>query len=71
MKIEKQVDTAFKPVTISITFESQEEIDTMTSIMGYSISIPSFLEKEFPKTMTSKKLKFFADFMSYFHRMLK
>lgn len=70
MLIEKRKDTTFKPVTVSITFQTQEELDTMFKIMGYNVAIPTFISDEL-KSITTKEVKIFTDFMSYFHRMLK
>lgn len=46
MKFTKQPeDTGFKPVDVTITFESQEEINTIKKFLWYNTSIPSIAYK--------------------------
>ena len=70
MKIEKQEDTTFKPVVVTLTFESQEELDTINKIMGYNVDIPLHIESEM-KSITPRQVKFFTDFMSALHMVTK
>lgn len=38
-------DNTFKPVDVTITFESQEEINTIKNFLWYNTSIPSIAYK--------------------------
>jgi len=40
MKVEKKVEDSFKPVTLTLTFETQEEYDTYSTLMLRNCSVP-------------------------------
>ena len=42
----KQEPKVFKPVTLEITFESEEELKLYREIMGCNLSVPSILYEE-------------------------
>ena len=46
MKVSTNSVPAFTPVTVSITFESKDELDVFVEMLDYNISIPELVFKK-------------------------
>lgn len=54
MKVTKTVDKpSFSPVTLNLTFETQEEYEMFKEMIGYDISIPNMVYR----SNTTKQIK--------------
>ena len=57
MKVQiKQEPQVFKPVTLEITFESEEELTLMNEMLSYDISIPELVfeqDEDLQQNLTS------------------
>ena len=61
MKVQiKQEPQVFKPVTLEITFESEEELTLMNEMLSYDISIPELVfeqDEDLQRNLTSLMAK--------------
>ena len=45
MKVTKEVDEGFQPVTLEIVFETEEELEVFDILMSYNVSVSNNLFK--------------------------
>lgn len=47
MKIERiKTEKKFQPITISVTIESEEELEALQDMVGYDVSIPDLVNDD-------------------------
>ena len=58
----KQEPKVFEPVTLEITFETEEEIEMLDDMLGWNLSIPAIVYKHNKDNRTALQ-----DLMTKFH----
>lgn len=53
MKVTTAADNTFRPVTFNITFETREELNILSDLMGLDLSIPP---EVYPRDIEKKEL---------------
>lgn len=53
MKVTTDADNTFRPITFSITVETQEELKVLSDLMGMDVSVPA---EVYPHDIEKKEL---------------